>query len=235
MHIDLEKINWSDDILPDVIAGFPAGPGPFPAVILAPGLRYDMHRPVMAQVAHHLLLQGFAVFRFNWSFYTSDAAHGQPSADLIPELQDMTSVLRLATSDRRIQQQNISVAGKSFGSIVAWRFFQQQPAVKSCVLLTPLCVADKSGGDELSLVKQNYPGAELEKRPVLMLAGNADPYCELDTLREFAGPMAARFKIVVLEGNHSLEILDEDKTVATSKLERNLALLACHIQDFLLQ
>ncbi len=235
MHNDLEEFNWSDDRMPDIIAGFPAGPGPFPAVILAPGLRYDMHRPVMAQVADHLLSQGFAVFRFNWSFYTDDAVHGQPSPDLIPELQDMASVLRLATSDGRIQQQNISVAGKSFGSIVAWRFFQQQPALKNCVLLTPLCVVDQSGGDELRLVKQNYPDAEKEIRPVLVLVGNADPYCELETLREFAAPLAARFNIVVLEGNHSLEIPDEDTTVATGKLEQNLALLASHIQDFLLQ
>ncbi len=118
MH-STEKIIKPDDKIVEVLAEFPAGAGPFPALILAPGLRYHMHRPVIAQIASHLLSQGFAVFRFNWAFYTADSAGGQPEDNLAAELQDMLLVLKLARNDDRVQQEQISVAGKSFGSIVA--------------------------------------------------------------------------------------------------------------------
>ncbi|MFZ6732340.1 alpha/beta family hydrolase [Undibacterium sp. Ji42W] len=235
MHTVLEENKKLDDNFAELHAEFPAGPGPFPALILAPGLRYDMHRPIIAQVASHLLSQGFAVFRFNWTFYTANAAHGQPSAGLTLELQDLKSVVNVVKNDERVQQQSISVAGKSFGSIVVWRVFRQDTELKSCILLTPLCAPDTSGEDELSLVKENYPDAMLENRRILMLAGNADPHCELATLHQFAADTLAKFNILVLDGNHSLEIPDEDASVAASKFDRNLHLLATHIQDFLLE
>ncbi|MFZ6658008.1 hypothetical protein [Undibacterium sp. TJN19] len=51
-----------------VITDFPAGTGPFPTLIMAPGLRYDMQSPAIVRIAGGLLAQGFAVFRFNWKF-----------------------------------------------------------------------------------------------------------------------------------------------------------------------
>lgn len=235
MHSIIEKIFKPDGTIVEVLAEFPAGAGPFPVLIIAPGLRYDMHRPVIAQVASHLLTQGFAVFRFNWAFYIADPVHGQPADDLAAELQDLRLVLNLAKNDARIQQEQISVAGKSFGSIVAWRVFRDDATLKNCALLTPLCTAAESGGDELSLVKENYPGAELEGKPVLMLAGNADPHCELATLHQFAASTSAKLNIIELDGNHSLEIPDADAATAASKFDRNLQLLAEHIQEFLLE
>ncbi|PXX46889.1 hypothetical protein DFR42_101465 [Undibacterium pigrum] len=234
MHSITENIIRPDGRMLEIIAEFPAGTGPFPALMLAPGLRYDMHRPVIAQTANYLLAGGFAVFRFNWSFYTADTEHGQPSEDLNTELQDLRMVLNLAKNDKRIQQQQISVAGKSFGSIVAWRVFREEAGLKSCALLTPLCVADKSGNHVLSLVEKNYPDAASENRPVLMLAGNADPYCELTTLHQFvASTSSTNLHIVAMEGNHSLEIQDADATVAASKFAHNLLLLGDHILHFL--
>ncbi|MBI1772563.1 MAG: hypothetical protein HYR68_09525 [Burkholderiales bacterium] len=56
MHSMTEKIIKPDDKIVEVLAEFPVGAGPFPTLILAPGLRYDMHRPVIAQIASHLLL-----------------------------------------------------------------------------------------------------------------------------------------------------------------------------------
>ncbi|MBI1772562.1 MAG: hypothetical protein HYR68_09520 [Burkholderiales bacterium] len=153
---------------------------------------------------------------------------------MVAELQDMLLVLNLARNDDRVQQEQISVAGKSFGSIVAWRVFREEPGLKSCVLLTPLCMADKSGEDELNLVRENYPDAGHENRPVLMLAGNADPHCELEILRQFVVNTSAKFNINVLDGNHNLEMPDADAAMAASKFDRNLQLLASHVERFLL-
>ncbi len=57
----------------ECIVEFPAGPGPFPAQVMLPGLRYDMHRPTISLPSHYLLERGFAVCRFNWAFYVEDA------------------------------------------------------------------------------------------------------------------------------------------------------------------
>jgi len=234
MHSITEKIIRPDGRIIEIIAEFPPGTGPFPVLILAPGLRYDMRRPVIAQAANYLLAQGFAVFRFNWSFYTVDAEHGQPTEDLNAELQDLRMILNLVKNDKRIQQQQISVAGKSFGSIVAWRVFREETRLKSCALLTPLCVANKSGNHALSLVEKNYPDVAFESRPVLMLTGNADTHCELTTLHQFAASTSStNLHIVAMEGNHSLEIANSDATVATSKFAHNLQLLGEHILHFL--
>ena len=52
---------------PDHLAGMPPGPGPFPALVLAPGQRYHMRLPIAEQLASQLVPRGIAVFRFDWS------------------------------------------------------------------------------------------------------------------------------------------------------------------------
>ncbi len=72
-----------------------------------------------------------------------------------------------------------------------------------------------------------------------MLAGNTDPHCELETLHRYVASASvantsAKFNINVLDGNHSLEIPDTDALMAASKFDRNLQLLASHVERFLL-
>lgn len=45
----------------DAIADFPAGSGPFPAIVLAPGQGYHMVRPALAQTATRLVAAGKSV------------------------------------------------------------------------------------------------------------------------------------------------------------------------------
>ena len=222
----------------EVIVEFPEGPGPFPALIIAPGLRYDMHRPAIACPSNYLLSQGWAVFRFNWRFCTEDAVHGQPSGNLFAELDEFKQVLELARGDRRIDQAKISVAGKSFGSIVAWQLFMLEPDIKSCVLLTPLCSDSSSSaklaGDELKQAREYYPGLEQDRRPLMMLSGDQDPYCELPMLYRFAARESGNLRLVVIKGDHSFACKTQSDEAGEAVFQGNMDLLGRHMENFLL-
>lgn len=220
----------------EVLLDCPAGAGTFPAVIQAPGLRYDMQRPAIASPANHLSANGVAVYRFNWTFYAGDALSGQPSHDLSLELRDMESVLQLARNDKRIDRQRLAVMGKSFGSLVAWRIFRADAELKSCILTTPLC--QPGSDDAMEQVIENYPGIEQESRPVLILAGNCDPYCDLPTLYRFAALASGNVFLAVLNGNHGFELTGAEQTenglADAEKFQRNIHLLNRHVENFLL-
>ncbi|MCH8618610.1 alpha/beta family hydrolase [Undibacterium sp. TS12] len=235
----IKKIIRSDGRQLEVLVQIPPGQGPYPALILAPGLRYDLLRPVLAQLANYLLSQGFAVYRFNWAFYTTDALLGEPSPDLSTELDDIRMVLDMVRVEECVDQKRISVGGKSFGSIVAWRLFSEETDLYRCILLTPLCKASAGANqNEIpSEAKGHYPDLIKERRPVLMLAGDQDPYCDLPTLYRLASVATGKLSIVTLEGNHSFEMpaSGQMEGIAMVKFERNINLLSRHVENFLMR
>ncbi|WP_422982039.1 alpha/beta family hydrolase [Undibacterium sp. Ji50W] len=225
----------SDAHVLEVCVDFPEGAGPFPALILAPGLRYDMHRPVIAQSADHLVAQGIAVYRFNWIFYTVDAENGHPSADLSAEIASMQVIIAAARSDARVNPHQLSVAGKSFGSVVAWQVFQADKRLQRCILMTPLCKSEVTNENEaLDAVRKNYPDVEQESRPVAMMAGDQDPYCELPLLYRYAASFARPATVIVLPGNHSFEMPSEDIVSSEPAFQRTMDLLVRQLGTFLL-
>ncbi|MFY8118684.1 MAG: alpha/beta hydrolase family protein, partial [Roseateles sp.] len=126
------------------LVDIPAGAGPFPALVLAPGQGYHMGMPVLDQMAQAFVTQGYAVFRFNWSYYSAQPRR-QPSADLSQELQELRVVIAAARQHPKVLPDKISVGGKSLGSLVAWQAFRQDPALRSVLLLTPVCSRKPAG------------------------------------------------------------------------------------------
>lgn len=193
-----------------VIAEIPQGPGPFPAVVLAPGTG-TLRQKINDVVADALLRQGFAVYRFEWAYYVKDKA-GRPSdTDRAPEIEDFATVVALARSDRRIDPARIIVGGKSRGTIIAWRVLRADPALKGLLQLTPVCT--KEGFTPAQL----YPDLAAETRPSLWIFGDADPACDARTFYAFiagAGPAA---RVDSLRGDHGLA------SSATSTLAAALA------------
>ncbi|MBC3915920.1 hypothetical protein H8L32_00350 [Undibacterium sp. CY18W] len=225
----------SDAQVLELRADFPDGAGPFPALILAPGLRYDMDRPAILQTAGHLVMRGIAVYRFNWIFYTVDAESGHPSADLSAEFASMQAVVAAARSDVRVNSHQLSVAGKSFGSVVAWQVFQADKSLQRCILITPLCKAGTANqNEELDTVRQNYPDVEQESRPVTMMAADQDPYCELPLLHRYAARFAKPATVTVLPGNHSFEIPSEDTVSSELAFQLTMDTLSTQMEKFLL-
>ncbi len=187
----------------DLVAEFPAGAGPFPALILAPGQRYPMDRPILERVARSVLERGVAVLRFDWAYLSAPA--GQPSEGLVREQEDMLTVLDWARRDARLAEDRLFVGGKSMGSVVAWRLFAAHPGLRGALLLTPLCTRPaRAGGAALAVGSQNYPGIGIEARPLFLLAGDQDPLCAAVDLYRLAAQAAGPARVAVLGGDHNL-------------------------------
>ncbi|WP_395670528.1 alpha/beta hydrolase family protein [Phenylobacterium sp.] len=180
-----------------VEAQVPPGPGPFPAVVLAPGTG-SMRQPLNDAVAASLRQQGFAVFRFEWAYYVRDKGSTPSDTDRGPEIEELTTVVDLARADARIDRARIFVGGKSRGSIIAWRVFRADPTLRGAVQLTPVCT--KAGFTPAQL----YPEIALETRPSLWVHGDVDPACRSRTLHGFLASAGERARSVGLRGDHGL-------------------------------
>jgi predicted alpha/beta-hydrolase family hydrolase len=195
----------SDGVNVSAIVDLPLGTGKVPAVVLAPGQGYHMALPAMELTARALAEQGFAVFRFNWTYFTAEPRR-QPSPDLSVESQDLQAVIAAARAHDRVDERSVSVGGKSLGSVVAWRAFVADPKLRSALLLTPVCSRVPRGETTPKPeAKENYPGLESERRPSLWIAGDSDPLCSTSVLYTFAatGPKATR--VAIVGGDHSFE------------------------------
>lgn len=217
---------------PRVIVDLPTGGGPFPALVLAPGQGYHMGLPAMVSTAQALSAQGVAVFRFDWS-YTSAVPRGQPSADLVRELQDLQAVLAMARSHPRVRADQVFAGGKSLGSIVAWRALAADPHLRGAVLLTPVCSRLRPGESTArSLGRENYPGLAGERRPSLWISGDRDPLCAVQALYAFAQE-SEHVRVGIVGGDHAFEHRELPPDAAAVQLGRNLAAAAALSTTFL--
>lgn len=212
-----------------VIADFPPGESKYPAIVLAPGQGYHMSLPAMEATARALTEQGIAVFRFNWAYFTAQPK-GQPSSDLSKELQDFQAVLAAARKHPKVMAQNLSVGGKSLGSLVAWRAFAADSQLRSALLLTPVCSRVPKGETlPRSEAKQNYPGLEAVQRLTLLILGDKDPLCAPSVLYAHlaagvaAGSAARLARLAIVGGDHGYEDGRLPAAAAQAALKRNLA------------
>lgn len=215
------------------IADFPAGPGPFPAVVLAPGQAYPMDMPALVQPARHLVDQGIAVYRFDWA-YSTRTPRGGPAADLSLELEDLAAVVAAAQADPRVDRSKLAVGGKSLGSLVAWRAFSADKSLKSGLFLTPLCSRAAPGQPAPTAVaEQNYPGISAERRPLAFILGDHDPLCNPSVLYRFAANAAGPVRIAVTGGDHSFENRLLHGAAADRARARNIQAVALFAASFI--
>ncbi len=203
-----------------IIAEKPAGPGPFPTVVLASGSGYHMRQPVLAETASALLAQGIAVYRFDWAYRVAGGEFAAQPKDRVAEIEDLNTVLALARNDPDVDRARIAVAGKSLGSIIAWRVLRNDPELRGALLLTPVC----SRPQDPKAASANYPAVADEKRPFLWLLGDADPACPTATLYRFVAASGSPSGIAVIGGDHGFE--------APRHGERNIALASRIAADF---
>lgn len=188
----------------EVVADFPVGTGPFPAVVLAPGQGYHLALPALAQTAQQLVAHGIAVYRFNWVYFSNNPKKGRPSDNLSNELEDLQSVLKMARAEPRVAQDKVSVGGKSLGSLVAWKALSSDPSLRAGVFLTPVC-SRASDGQAQDFSNANYPGITTELRPVLFVAGDSDPLCAPRVLYAFVAKAQGNAHVAIIGGDHGFE------------------------------
>ena len=220
----------------DVVADLPSGPGPFPAVVLAPGQGYHMALPALDKTAQRLVSQGIAVYRFNWAYMTATPKAGTPSEGLVDELQDLHAVLAAAQAEPRVRSNSISVGGKSLGSIVAWRAFVANKALHAGLFLTPVCSRLAKGQSvPTSHADEYYPGVAAENRPVLFISGDRDPLCALPVLYRFAANAGGPARVAVVGGDHGYENKSLAADAAQAAHTRNVSSVASLAADFLVE
>lgn len=209
-----------------VIAEFPTGVGPFPAVVLAPGQGYHMTLPALEKSAKTLTENGIAVFRFNWAYFSA-SPKGKPSSDLAIEIEDMSAVVAAVKSDPRVRPEYIWAAGKSLGSLVAWRVLASDKSLRGGAFLTPVCSrAPDAKSPPVSEAEENYPGLQSESRTLAFVLGDKDPLCSPPLLYKFLANSSGKTRVGVVGGDHGFENKARTGAAATIALEGNLRVVA---------
>ncbi|MBV8657434.1 MAG: alpha/beta hydrolase [Burkholderiales bacterium] len=216
-----------------VLAEFPTGNGPFPTVVLAPGQGYHMRLPVLVETTKQLIARGYAVYRFDWAYFTKDAKHGEPAEDLSTEVEDMRAVLDLARVDPRVDKTKMSVGGKSLGSLVAWQVFTTDKALRSGLFLTPVCSHTDAGKPPVSEATENYAGSHQETRPVAYISGDHDPLCSTPLLYRFAESAGGPARVAVVGGDHSFRVQNSAGAVLDAPSTHSVSLVADLATNFI--
>ena len=215
-----------------VLAEFPEGPGPHPALVLAPGQGYHMRLPALQETAKALVRSGVAVFRFDWAYFTAEP-RGRPSQELVRELQDLQAVISGARHHSKVDPHRIAVGGKSLGPGVAWRAFAADTSLRSALLLTPICSRMPNGeSGPKSEAEENYPGFSRQARPVLLVSGDMDPLCAPQVLLQFAAMGSGKTRVAIVGGDHGFESRAIDPTVAEAERNRQVAAVAAVAASF---
>lgn len=191
-----------------VDAFLPPGTGEVPTLVMAPGQGYHRGLPLVAQLGERGRRAGLAVFTFDWAYR---AAQGQPSEDLEVEAQDVEAVLAHVLAHPRVDPRRVFLAGKSLGSLVAYKVFRRRPDLAGLMLWTPVCSRryDDEGqrlDDPEEAGEENYPAIEAESRPVGVFLGDADPLCPLPFLYDWLDDSNGNVAVQVFAGDHSLNL-----------------------------
>ncbi|MBT9457207.1 MAG: alpha/beta hydrolase [Burkholderiaceae bacterium] len=220
----------------EVVADLPSGPGPFAAIVLAPGQGYHLALPALEQTAQALVAQGIAVYRFNWAYFSGNPKAGKPSEDLSLELEDLRTVLALAKAEPRVAGARLSVGGKSLGSVVAWRALAADAGLRSGLFLTPVCSRTPQGqAVPVSHADENYPGIASERRPIAFIAGDQDPLCAASVLYRFAAPAPGPARVAIVGGDHSFENRKLPAAAADAARIRNIRAVALLAGNFIVE
>ncbi len=213
----------------EILIDKPVGAGPFPVVVLAGGTNYPMREPLLAQTAQALVDQGVAVLRFDWSYYVHNAAPGKPSADRASEIEDMTTALTFARNQLWADKSRLGVAGKSLGSIIAWRVLRANADLRGALLLTPVC---SPPGTQPANPQLNYPDIAVETRASVWILGARDPVCDTKVLYGFLATAGGPARVDVLGGNHIFESTLPENVSAPITTQRTIDLAARLASDF---
>jgi dienelactone hydrolase len=198
------------------------------AVVIAPGQGYHMDLPIVEDLAKKVSASGVIAFRFNWGYFTADPQKGAPSADLSREFEDLQAVLNFAKADARVDASQILIAGKSMGSVVAYRAFLSDASAKALLLLTPLCsrASDDNGKPlpaPVATAGQNYPRFAEITKPVVLVLGNADPLCSPPALYDFLKNTKGNASAIVIGGDHGWNLSSATDAASMERNAKNIA------------
>lgn len=188
------QVSWGDKKRVNAVISYPKAGGKVPVLMIASGRSGGMNSPIIKGFADKALRDGLAVVRFDYAYY---AAKGEPTQGLTDETTQFKAVLAEALKDPKIDSKRVVLAGKSLGSVVAHRVFQEVPSYLGEILLTPV-IPTQDDGERL------YPGLVLAKRPTVVVIGNADTEnAPLGVVYSFFKDASRKIMVDIVAGDHS--------------------------------
>lgn len=177
----------SGDLSLEGLLHLPDGDAPFPGVVVChphPQMGGDMYNNVVGAIVRASLAAGHAALRFNFrGVGESTGAYDNGEG----EMDDVRAALDHLRSLPEIHAQRVSLAGYSFGAMVAVRV--------------------ASGRDDLAgMVAVSNPtkrGPKLELRllcPTLFVTGDRDEYCDGELLKEYREQIGPDVTVEVFPG-----------------------------------
>ncbi|UCG32524.1 MAG: dienelactone hydrolase family protein [Phycisphaerales bacterium] len=171
---------------------------PLPAVVLAPGVGYDMDKPLMQRTAERLAERGFLALRFNWDFYSNRT---QRAPALRNEIEDLQAALAYLREDRRVDRKRIFLVGKSLGSLTAIEVASADTELAGLVILT-FAMHDQGKPEAVRPVALKIVQLKL---PIFVVGGDNDPLCNTDALDRLLSECGPKPDSFIVPGNHTIE------------------------------
>jgi len=193
--VDPIAIRTDDGLVLEGLLRLPDGPPRAAAVLCHPHPRHGGSRdhPILWAVRADLAHRGFAVLAFNFRGVMGSAG---TYGGGVEEVRDVRAAIGAAQG---VAPGPVFVFGWSFGANVALREAVDDPRVGALALFgVPL-------GDT-SVVLPEVPLDRLAAfdRPVLLIAGDADPYCPVARLLELGGSIPKAEIEIIPGGDHYL-------------------------------
>jgi predicted alpha/beta-hydrolase family hydrolase len=178
---------------------------PLPAVVLAPGVGYDMDRPRMRRTAERLADRGFLALRFYWGFYTHKTPRGP---GLRSEIEDLRAALATIRRNKAVDRKRVFVLGKSLGSLVGLETATTDQDLAGLVLLT-FAMHDQARPERVRPIAAKLPDLDL---PVLIVGGDNDPLCNTAALDKLAAKCRHKPEVHIVPGDHTLQAGSREAT-----------------------
>jgi len=176
------------------VVHLPASGEPRGGLIIAHGRSNDMKNPFVRRIAEAASGAGLLALRFNFRYVDSKRT---ASRDLSVEEDDLRGAVRYAR--QAVPSGPIFVAGKSMGARVCARASADPDVAGMIALGYPLHPMFRPE-------VRNPPEWPKIVKPVLIVQGDQDPFCDLSRLREELPKLSSPHELVVIpNAGHSFE------------------------------
>ena len=176
------------------VVHLPASGEPRGGLVIAHGRSNDMKNPFVRRIAEAASGAGLLALRFNFRYVDSKRT---ASRDLSVEEDDLRGAVRYAR--QAVPSGPIFVAGKSMGARVCARASADPDVAGMIALGYPLHPMFRPE-------VRNPPEWPKIVKPVLIVQGDQDPFCDLSRLREELPKLSSPHELVVIpNAGHSFE------------------------------
>lgn len=191
------QVTWGAGQHVTAVVSYPAGKNPAATVFIASGRSGGMNTSIVKGLADKAVQSGMVAVRFDYGYF---AAKAEPSKGLTDEADQMNAVINEAFKDPRVDKKRIIIAGKSLGSVVAHRVFQQNNTYLGEILLTPVIPTVDDG-------QRLYPNLPLSGRPIVLVVGNQDTdNAPLGVVYNYLKDASRKIMLNIMAGDHGFEL-----------------------------